>query len=112
MLKLIRNADVLVNPSYFEGFGTILLESMSAGTPVIAYDLEGYREFAVNGFNALLVSLGDLGKLIDAIYSVLTDMDLASSLVRNSLRTTGKFDWSNTVEKTRDVYKLVIQSSS
>jgi len=112
MLKLIRNADVLVNPSYFEGFGTILLESMSAGTPVIAYDLEAYHEFATNGYDALLVRLGDLARLIVATYCVLTDEDLVFSLVTNSCSTAKKFDWSNTVDKIRDVYKLVIHSTS
>ena len=43
----LRGATVLCAPSlHGESFGVVLLEGMAAGTPVVASDIEGYRNVA------------------------------------------------------------------
>ncbi len=41
--SLIKSAKLFVLPSYEEGFGLVILESLACGTPVVAYDLTGYH---------------------------------------------------------------------
>ncbi|MCW3083018.1 MAG: glycosyltransferase [Bacteroidetes bacterium] len=43
-LFLLKNAKALIYPSLYEGFGIPILESLCLGTPVIASDLEVFRE--------------------------------------------------------------------
>ena len=57
-ISRIKGADILCVPSLRgESFGIVLLEAMAAGTPVVASDLPGYRNVAVNGDEAYLCLL-------------------------------------------------------
>ena len=42
-----------------ESFGVVLIEAMAAGTTVVASALDGYRNVATDGVDALLVEPGD-----------------------------------------------------
>ena len=53
----LRGADVFCAPSlHGESFGVVLIEAMAAGTPVVASGLDGYRNVATDGVDALLVA--------------------------------------------------------
>ena len=53
-------ADVFCAPSLRgESFGVVLIEAMAAGTPIVASALDGYRNVATDGVDALLVAPGD-----------------------------------------------------
>ena len=56
LLSYLKNADLLVQPSLYEGFGIPPLEAMSLGTPVLISDIpvfkEIYESFPVTYFKA------------------------------------------------------------
>ena len=55
-----ENADITVLTSSYEGFGNVLLESISVGTPVVSVDCPyGPSEIIVNGVNGYLVPMHD-----------------------------------------------------
>ena len=59
-------ASVFCAPSlHGESFGVVLIEAMAAGTPVVASGLDGYRNVATDGVDALLVEPGDVDALAD-----------------------------------------------
>ena len=66
-LARLRGASVFCAPSlHGESFGVVLIEAMAAGTPVVASALDGYRNVATDGVDALLVPPGDADALADA----------------------------------------------
>jgi phosphatidylinositol alpha-mannosyltransferase len=68
--RWLRRADVVVAPSLRgESFGLVLLEAMAAETPLVASDIEGYREAA--GGHCALVPPGDPAALARAISETL-----------------------------------------
>ncbi len=83
-LARMRGASVFCAPSlHGESFGVVLIEAMAAGTPVIASALDGYRNVATDGSDALLTPPGDAAALRAAIRRVLAEPDLAASLVEH-----------------------------
>lgn len=64
-----------------ESFGLVLLEAMAARTPVVASDIDGYRNVVTDGHNGLLVPAGDAAALSDALRRVTSDSTLAARLV-------------------------------
>jgi glycogen(starch) synthase len=52
-----RNADALVNPSFYEGMPNVVLEAMATGIPVIASDVPGNRSVVVPNVTGILFPL-------------------------------------------------------
>ncbi len=74
----LRGASVFCAPSiHGESFGVVLIEAMAACTPVVASGIDGYRNVATDGIDALLVEPGDADALAAAITAVLDDEPLA-----------------------------------
>jgi glycosyltransferase involved in cell wall biosynthesis len=95
--RLYSSADAFIFTSYAEGFGLPPLEAMACGTPVVMSDNKGSRDYAVNGYNALVSQPGDVKSLSDNLIKVLQDDKLREKLIENGLETAKRFTWSSTV---------------
>jgi len=67
MPSIYRTLDLLVLPTYREGFGTSLLEAAAMGLPVIATRIPGCVDAVREGETGLLVPARDAGALTAAI---------------------------------------------
>lgn len=77
----LRAASVFCAPSlHGESFGVVLIEAMAASTPVVASALDGYRNVATDGLDALLVPPGDVVALRDALRRVLAADGVGAAL--------------------------------
>lgn len=63
---IYRSADILVFPSYFEGFGLVILEAMACGLPVITTDATAGRDVLDQGSGRVLPA-GDLEALVETL---------------------------------------------
>ena len=66
-------ADVVVLPSWREGFPRVVLEAGAAGKPVITTFATGCCDSVVDGRTGLLVKTGDAEALAEAIRTLLDD---------------------------------------
>jgi len=71
VLKIMREQDVLIFPSLFEGFGMVITEAMSQGTPVITTDRTAGPDIITHGENGWLVDAGSTDALVEAIEELL-----------------------------------------
>ena len=72
--SLLRRAAMLVYPSFYEGFGLPVLESMKCGTPVVTSNTSSMPE--VGGQACLYADPYDLEDLADKIYSMISNSEL------------------------------------
>ncbi len=73
ILKLMRSHDVLLFPSLFEGFGLVITEAMSQGTPVITTDRTAGPDLIAHGQNGWLIPAGSTDALQGAIENLLSN---------------------------------------
>lgn len=71
--RYISAFDVMVHPSYREGFGMVLQEAGAMKTPVITTDILGPNEFITDGENGLLVPAKRSVELTIAMKRLLND---------------------------------------
>lgn len=98
-------AEVLVNPSLYEGFGFPPVEAMACGCPVIVSKAGALPE--VVGDAGLVVDPNDPLALAEAIRQVLTDSSLRRRLVEAGLRRAAQFTWERCARETEQVYERV-----
>lgn len=97
--------DVLVFPSWWEGFGWPPLEAMACGTPVVCSDRGSLGEVA--GDAALIVNPEEPEAIADAVSRVLKDMNLRQSLILKGLERAKQFTWERAAEQTFQVYQEI-----
>jgi glycogen synthase len=84
VLELFRAADASILSSSWENFPHGVVESLAAGTPVIATDVGGVGEVIADGENGLLVPAGSADALTSAVERFFADPALAARLRANA----------------------------
>jgi glycosyltransferase-like protein len=103
-----RAADALAFPSIKEGWGLAVLEAMSASLPVIATDIPVFREYLVDGANALLVPPADDDALAGAMKSLMSDDGLRSKLVEGGHQVAARYTWEASAHAHLRVYASMV----
>ena len=93
-IKLYQKSHFFLHTSVREGFGLVVIEANSQGTPVLSYDSPGLRDIIVNGVNGYLFKKGSLDKIVKHCIS-LYNKSMYHSLVKSSINESKKYDWKN-----------------
>ena len=103
---LYAGAELLVFPSFYEGFGFPPLEAMACGTAVVSS--RGGSLGEVLGEAALTLEQFDAAAWCDAIRRVLEDSNLRAGLVKAGREQAASYRWQETAARTWDVYRKVL----
>lgn len=99
-LRKMREADIVVVPSYDEPFGIILLEAMALSKPIVATCTGGVTEIMTDHSNGILVDPRNSNQLTEAITELLSDSKLRANMGSNAFRTVReKYDVSKVASK-------------
>ncbi len=78
--ELMAMSDIVVLPSYREGFPRVLIEAAAMGKPMVTTDTPGCREVVVDGENGLLVPVRDADALGLAVRKLLVSSALRTRM--------------------------------
>jgi len=93
VLEQMRRHDVLVFPSLFEGFGLVISEAMSQGTPVITTTSTAGVDLIEHGVDGWVVAPGSSDQIRAALESVIDDRARLLSMSHEALRTASTRGW-------------------
>ena len=105
---LYNASQMLVLPSYYEGFGLPPLEAMACGVPVIVSDTAALSETVADA--ALRVAPEDDEGLTVAMWRLLSDDGLRADMIAKGLKRAESFSWKRAAQETLEVYRKVAES--
>jgi glycosyltransferase involved in cell wall biosynthesis len=82
--EILLETDLLVSASLWEGFPTVILEAMAAGTPVVATNVSGSRELVCDGETGRLAPVGQPTALAQAMIWMLERPDQAHHMAERA----------------------------
>lgn len=103
---LMRAAEIFIYPSSLETFGTIPIEAMACGVPVIAGNKTAIPEICADG--ALLVDGRNPLEIADAIRKILNEHYFRKKLIERGLKRANYFSWEKNAHETVNLFKEVI----
>ncbi len=107
LVRHYNEAELVLVPSTYEGFGFPAAEAMSCGAPVIVSDGGALPEVVGNA--GIVVPARDHRALADAINHTLDDRTLLSRMSKGGIeRVRTHFTWENTVRTMVSVYERLI----
>ncbi|MDZ7597169.1 MAG: glycosyltransferase [Desulfobacterales bacterium] len=102
--RFLLAADILIHPAYTENTGTVLLEAVAAGLPVLTTDVCGYADY---------ITAADAGRVLAkpfsqpdlnaALAAMLTDTDARARWSANALAFADRADIYSMPERAADV---------
>ena len=102
-LELIREADLLLSTSLWEGLPYTILEAMSMGCPVVASDIEGHRPLVVNGETGFLA--GTTEEFVQKIILLIGDENMKREMGKKAgKRFERYFSFSRFLESMKNLY--------
>ena len=104
-IDFLGNADLFVLPSHAENFGNVYVESLAAGTPIVASRGTPWKE--VENAKCGKWVENSVEKTSQAILEIL-QKDREEMRI-NARKLAKKYDWKNIAQQFRDVFKAMME---
>jgi glycogen synthase len=104
---VLASVDLLVLPSAYEEMGSVLVEAMAAGLPVVASDVGGIPEVVGHGETGLLVPPGDVPALAAALDRLVASAELRARLAAGARARSRRYAWPDLAGQVAEVYDRV-----
>ena len=108
--RAMRDADIFVLPSYFEGLPIGVLEAMAAGLVVVASPVGGIPDLVTDGVEASLVPAGDVPRLAAALVRLLESNDVANALASAAWLRVQAYDVNGVVAHLGQIYTRALKA--
>lgn len=110
--EYLSACDITVMPSLQEPLGLVAIESLMAGTPIVASATGGLVEIVQHNQNGLLVPPADSTALADSIIKLASNPDLRQQLGKRCRQSVAdKFAPRNLIDQVEQVYLDLIPQS-
>lgn len=101
-----RQAEVMVYPSFYEGFGLPVLEAMACGCPVITSRASSLPEVA--GDAAFLVDPKSIKDIFEAVKAMLDDAGRREEMISRGYERARLFTWQNSAAAHMALYRELL----
>jgi phosphatidylinositol alpha-mannosyltransferase len=108
-VRMLHSVDVFCAPNTGgESFGYVLVEAMASGAPIVASDIDAFRQVLRGGEAGELFEVGNPAALAAAASRLLDDPGHRAALASSAMAAVREFDWSVIARDVLRVYEAVL----
>ena len=109
----MKEADVFVLSSEWEGLPRSVIEAMASELPVVGTDVNGTNELVIHGVTGLLVPPRDPTALAQSLTTLLLDAQMRREMGRRGRRRVEEeFDLRKTTRQLEEFYASIVSVST
>lgn len=102
LVPLLNRAEVLLLPSFCEGFGLPAIEAAACGTPAVVTTRSPLPELLGQG--AIALEPEDRAGWLEALERILGDSELHELMAAEALKAAGRLSWQNSARNLLDIF--------
>lgn len=91
---ILKNADVFLFPTFYEGFGLPIIEAQSLGVPIVASNNSSVPEIIGKQVKSSLVDPNNPEEIAQTVWDILSDADVKNDFINPGLENVKRFSWS------------------
>ncbi len=111
IVSAYNSANVFIVPSLEDNLPNTVMESLSCGTPVVAFDVGGIPDMVENGKNGILTKPKSVEEIAAGILKIISDDDLQRKMsIESREKILKEFDQVSVVRKYKVLYNNLIQN--
>lgn len=96
---LLSRAHIMINPSIREGWGLVVLEGASVGTPTIAFNVPGLCDSIINGKTGLICSSEDIDAFATLALNLFSNQKKYKQMQYEGKQWARRFTWKNATKE-------------
>jgi glycosyltransferase involved in cell wall biosynthesis len=104
--------DVFVFPSYFEGFGLVILEAMASGLPVIVTDATAGEDCVEDSKEGFIIKAGDKEGLAKSIHYFIDHPEQVEPIGRAARKRAEQFTWDAYGDRWQAIIEKVLEQKN
>lgn len=106
----MNHLDVFCATSLNESFGVSLLEAMACELPIVATNVDGFKEVVDDGKTGYIVEKENVQKIADALEKLINNKSLSISMGKNGRKRVLKYySWDKNVDNMCKIYDIIIK---
>lgn len=100
--ELIKNADIFLFPTFYEGFGLPILEAQSLGVPVVTSNVSSLPE--VGGESVFYVDPHEPEIMADTIFRLISNQNMKDDIIKKGYENVKRFGWEKCAEEIAEIF--------
>ncbi|MDX1438773.1 MAG: glycosyltransferase family 1 protein [Rubricoccaceae bacterium] len=102
------SSDIFLFPSNSETFGSVTLEAMASGLPVVCADANGSRDLVEENVTGYLCSTSDVDEFCEKVIRLIEDESLRARMGTSARQMALAYDWEVIMENLARYYEGVL----
>jgi glycosyltransferase involved in cell wall biosynthesis len=109
--ELLKVADIFAHPSKREGLGIATLEAMAAGLPVVTSNIQGIKDYSIDGETGFSLDPNDVLGYASAIQKLIDDPSLRRSMGEKNVNSVKKWSIENSTSQLTSIINELMSGS-
>lgn len=101
--ELLQATDIFAHPSKREGLGMAPLEAMASGLPILTSNIQGIKDYSVDGVTGFSLDPNDINGFSLAIKKLSDDRELRRKIGKNNVQAVQKWGVENSTIQLKNI---------